>query len=89
MNAGFFFYLRSKNFFMKEESDEDWKTALLEGEREDWNQTKKMFKAQMSSYYCYTVILSVVQVIVILLGEVFIDKGGYLTCTGGGHEWLY
>ena len=48
-----------------------------------------MFKAQMSSYKNYTMILSVVQVVVIVLGEVLIDNGGYLTCTGGGNQWLY
>jgi len=30
-----------------------------------------------------------IQILVILLGEVFVDKGGYLTCSGGGYQWLY
>jgi len=43
----------------------------------------------MWSYNCFTVVLSMIQILVILLGEVFVDKGGYLTCSGGGYQWLY
>ena len=43
----------------------------------------------MRTYNCFTVVLSICQVVVILVGEVFISKGGYLNCTGGGYQWLY
>lgn len=27
--------------------------------------------------------------IIISLGDIFISKGGYVSCTSGGYEWLY
>ncbi len=50
---------------------------------------RRVFKDQMWSYNCFTVCLTMIQIAVILLGEVFVGKGGYLTCTGGGYQWLY
>ena len=48
-----------------------------------------MLKAQCSSYGNYLLILSVVQVVIILLGVIYIDEGEYLACTGGGYQWVY
>ena len=42
----------------------------------------------MHTYNCFALVLSIYQVVVILVGEVFIRKGGYLKCTGGGYQWL-
>ena len=79
VNSAFFFYMENNKFFITDEN------ALIVQE----GKIRHVFRQQMSAYKCYTVILSVVQVVVIVLGRVFISAGGYLTCTGGGYEWLY
>ena len=46
----------------------------------------------MRTYNCFTVVLSISQIVLIVLivfGEVLINKVGYLTCTEGGYQWLY
>ena len=75
-------------FFMEKfEEDTDNETAI--GDRVYDDKIRHVFTQQMNSYHNYTVILSIVQITVIILGRVYIDDGGYLTCTGGGYEWLY
>jgi hypothetical protein len=86
-NSAFFFYMHYNKFFL-EKFDEDIETPFASDIAYD-DKIRHVFTQQMNSYHNYTVILSIVQVIVIVLGRIYIYEGGYLTCTGGGYEWLY
>lgn len=89
-NSVFFWYMQHNKFFMdlpEEKIGDDEHTPMIE--KDEHAVARTIFKQQMSSYNCFTWILSIVNVFVILLGRVYVDKGGYLTCTGGGYEWIY
>lgn len=68
--------------------EKDPKERLVENKDKDTHE-REMLTAQCKSYGNYLKILSVVQVIIILLGRVYIDGGEYLTCTGAGYQWIY
>jgi hypothetical protein len=104
VNACFFWVMYKKNFFRNLSETDNEKYPLISGENahhcgdhahhcgENAHQRDKsrlIFKDQMQTYNCFTVVLSISQIVVIFVGEVFISKGGYLTCTGGGYQWLY
>ena len=43
----------------------------------------------MRTYNCFTMVLSMIQIVVIFFGKGFVGKSHDLTCTGGGYQWLY
>lgn len=87
-NSAFFFYAKFHNFWMeKDVGEKNPQERLIEKEQDV--DARSMLKAQCSSYGNYLAILSVVQVVIILLGRIYIDEGEYLACTGGGYQWVY
>lgn len=94
-NTGIFFYFWLNNFCLEgplegedeegEEDDTNKKPLIAEGYHA---RTRKIFSERLKSYGNYLKILSTVQIIIILLGKVFIDVGEFLTCTGGGFMWI-
>lgn len=88
MNALFFFFMQWNNFFLQAAEQEDNATKPLLSKNEDHEKYRKIFKERTTSYGNYLKILSVVQVVIILLGKVYIDAGEYLACTAGGFQWI-
>lgn len=81
--------MQFNNFYLESDKEEDDtnKKPLL-GAEKTYENSRQIFIERMKSFGNYLKILSVIQVIIILLGKVYIDVGDYLTCTGNGFMWI-
>ena len=96
VNACFFWFMYIKNFFFDLSETYYYKSELTEPQEvtegyqggKTHNDTLKLiFKDQMSSYNCFTILLSMIQIVVMFLGVIFVGKSQYLACTKVG--WTY
>lgn len=89
-NTGFFMYCAFNNYLQTPDSEaaSDEKSPLTLKGAEYIEKQRQIYTERMKSYGNYLKILSVLQIVIILLGRVFIDGGEYLACTGGGFQWI-
>lgn len=89
-NTAFFMYCSFNNYLQTADSEtaSDEKSPLTLKGADYIAKQRQIYNERMKSYGNYLKILSVLQIVIILLGRVFIDEGEYLACTGGGFEWI-
>ena len=47
-----------------------------------------MFRRQMNRYFCFSTVLSCVNLALLLFGRLVANEGGILECTADGTEWI-